>query len=186
MWEEPTLADFPPDTPAVYTCRILEDSGLFAERSLESTRLLRKAGGQKAEVLYVGSEWAIVRVDGVTGYIPRRRIYSVRPVNPVHTPPYGVQKSAYIACTASFCPMRRAMSGTAETFVTLEAGTLISVWRLQEGWAIVPYWHTYGYIDACLLTELIPVSPTDAPLRGGHTHRGLHLLACKARRLCGC
>ena len=166
VWEEPTLADFPPDAPAVYNCKVLEDSSLFAERSLESARLLRKAGGQKAEVLFVGSEWAIVRVDGVTGYILRRRIYSVKPVDPVHTPPYGVQKNAYIARTASACPVRRAMSGEAEAFVILEAGTLISVWRLQEGWAIVPYWHTYGYIDARLLTELIPVSPTDAPLRG--------------------
>ena len=166
VWEEPALADFPPDAPAVYTCKVLEDSSLFAGRSLESARLLRKAGGQKAEVLYVGSEWAIVRVDGVTGYILRRRIYGVKPVDPVHTPPYGVQKSAYIARTAAACPVRRAMSGEAEAFVTLEEGTLISVWRFQEGWAIVPYWHTYGYIDARLLTELIPVSPTDAPLRG--------------------
>ena len=23
VWEEPTLADFPPDAPAVYTCKIL-------------------------------------------------------------------------------------------------------------------------------------------------------------------
>ena len=166
VWEEPALADFPPDAPAVYTCKVLEDSSLFAGRSLESARLLRKAGGQKAEVLYVGSEWAIVRVDGVTGYILRRRIYGVKPVDPVHTPPYGVQKSAYIARTAAACPVRRAMSGEAEAFVTLEEGTLISVWRFQEGWAIVPYWHTYGYIDARLLTELIPVSPMDAPLRG--------------------
>lgn len=166
VWEELALADFPPDAPAVYTCRILEDSSLFAERSLESARLTRKAGGQKAEVLYVGSEWAVVRWDGITGYILRRRIHSVKPVDPVHTPPYGVQKSAYIARTADLCPVRRAMSGEAKAFVTLEAGTVVSVWRFRDGWAIVPYWHTYGYIDAHLLTELIPVSPTDAPLRG--------------------
>ena len=117
VWEEPTLADFPPDTPAVYTCKILEDSSLFAGRSLESARLLRGAGGRKAEVLYVGSEWAIVRVEGVTGYILRRRIHSVKPVDPVHTPPYGVQKSAYIARTADASPcdgpwagMRRPLS----------------------------------------------------------------------------
>ena len=61
-------------------------------------------GGQKAEVLYVGSAWAIVRMDGVTGYILRRRIHSVKPVDPVHTPPYGVQKSAYIARTADASP----------------------------------------------------------------------------------
>ena len=33
-----------------------------------------------------------------------------------------------------------------------------------DGFAKILYWRSYGYIDASLLTDLVPVSPTDEPL----------------------
>jgi len=82
----------------------------------------------------------------------------------VNTPPYGVQKSAYIATTADVCEVRKSMSNADESWVVLNPGTKLSIWKIQDGWAVVPYWRTYGYIDLNDLTDMIPVSPTDDPI----------------------
>lgn len=115
-------------------------------------------------MLYVGSAWAIIRYEGEIGYIKRDRITNVTAVDPVNTCPYGVQKCTYIARTAVTCPVYKSMSTSDESWVTLNPGTLVGLWVIQDGWAVVPYWRTYGYIPLETLTELIPVSPTDTPL----------------------
>ena len=164
VYQEKNREDFDKKTPAIYTCRIQEQSSLFAERDTTSKRLVYNKASVTADVLYVGSTWAILRYKDTIGYIKRQRIYNVTPVDPVNTPPYGVQKSCYIATTAKECPVRKSMSESDESWVVLNPGTMLSIWQLQDGWAIVPYWRTYGYINLNDLTDFIPVSPTDTPL----------------------
>lgn len=164
VYQEKNREDFTTDSPAIYTCRILEQSSLFAERDTTSKRLVYNKTSVTADVLYVGSTWAILRYKDTIGYVKRQRIYNVTPLDPVNTPPYGVQKSCYIATTAKECPVRKSMSESDESWVVLNPGTMLSIWQLQDGWAIVPYWRTYGYINLNDLTDFIPVSPTDTPL----------------------
>ena len=164
VYQEKNREDFDKKSPAIYTCRIQEQSSLFAERDTTSKRLVYNKASVTADVLYVGSTWAILRYKDTIGYIKRQRIYNVTPVDPVNTPPYGVQKSCYIATTAKECPVRKSMSESDESWVVLNPGTMLSIWQLQDGWAIVPYWRTYGYISLNDLTDFIPVSPTDTPL----------------------
>ena len=164
VYQEKNREDFDKNSPAIYTCRIQEQSSLFAERDTTSKRLVYNKASVTADVLYVGSTWAILRYKDTIGYIKRQRIYNVTPVDPVNTPPYGVQKSCYIATTARECPVRKSMSESDESWVVLNPGTMLSIWQLQDGWAIVPYWRTYGYINLNDLTDFIPVSPTDTPL----------------------
>ena len=164
VYQEKNREDFDKNSPAIYTCRIQEQSSLFAERDTTSKRLVYNKASVTADVLYVGSTWAILRYKDTIGYIKRQRIYNVTPVDPVNTPPYGVQKSCYIATTAKECPVRKSMSESDESWVVLNPGTMLSIWQLQDGWAIVPYWRTYGYINLNDLTDFIPVSPTDTPL----------------------
>lgn len=164
VYQEKNREDFDMNSPALYTCRIPEDSSLFTERDLQSRRVTYVRGGVKADVLYVGSVWVIVRCDDAIGYIKRNRISSVTPVDAVNTPPYGVQKAAYIATTADVCEVRKSMSDSDDSWVVLNPGTRLSIWKIQDGWAVVPYWRTYGYINMNDLTDLIPVSPTDEPL----------------------
>ena len=165
VYQEKNREDFDKKTPAIYTCRIQEQSSLFAERDTTSKRLVYNKASVTADVLYVGSTWAIVRYKDTIGYIKRQRIYSVTPLDAANTPPYGVQKSCYIATTARECPVRKSMSESDESWVVLNPGTMLSIWQIRDGWAIVPYWRTYGYINLNDLTDLIPVSPTDDPLR---------------------
>lgn len=163
VYQEKELSDFDLNSPALYTCRVLDNSSLFAERSLNSKRIARCK--TKAEVLYVGSNWAIVRSGSDIGFIKRARIHAVKAVDTINTPPYGVQKSSYIATAADVCEVRRSMSDQDGSWVVLNPGTMLSIWKIQDGWAIVPYHRTYGYINLSDLTDLIPVSPTDQPIR---------------------
>ncbi len=164
VYQEKNREDFDKNSPAIYTCRLTDASSFFKERSLESERVAYVRTSGPIDVLYVGSYWAIVRYGNDIGYIKRDRIHQVTPVDPVNTPPYGVQKSAYVATTAAVCEVRKSMSDTDDSWVVLNPGTKLSIWKIQDGWAIVPYWRTYGYINLNDLTDLIPVSPTDDPI----------------------
>lgn len=164
VYQEKNREDFDKNSPAIYTCRLTDASSFFKERSLESERVAYVRTSGEIDVLYVGSYWAIVRYGNDIGYIKRDRIHQVTPVDPINTPPYGVQKSAYVATTAAVCEVRKSMSDSDESWVVLNPGTKLSIWKIQDGWAIVPYWRTYGYINLNDLTDLIPVSPTDDPI----------------------
>ncbi|MBE5803450.1 MAG: hypothetical protein E7316_02950 [Clostridiales bacterium] len=165
VYQEKNREDFDKNSPALYTCQLTDASSLFTERSLNSKRVTYvRSATAKLDVLYVGSFWAIVRYKDDIGYIKRDRIHKVTPVDPVNTPPYGVQKSVYVATTADVCEVRKSMSDSDDSWVVLNPGTKLSIWKLQDGWAIVPYWRTYGYINLNDLTDLVPVSPTDDPI----------------------
>ena len=57
------------------------------------------------------------------------------------------------------------MSDQDDSWVVLNPGTTISIWCMYDGWAVVNYMRSYGYINLDQLTDLTPVSPTDNPLR---------------------
>ncbi|MBR5345187.1 MAG: VanW family protein [Clostridia bacterium] len=174
-WHEMELSEVTSSTPVLYTCKIIKtDAGtpIYSERVADASApeakskvLTRVSGDQRAEVLFVGANWCIVRYKKTLGYIKREKLTNVTPVDPVNTPPYGVQKSTYICETASECHVRKSMSDEDDCWVVLNPGTMLSIWRIQDGWAVVPYWRTYGYIRMEELTDLIPVSPTDTPIR---------------------
>lgn len=164
VYQEMTREDFTTSSPALYRCRILAQSSIFKNKDLNGPKVTYNNNAVSADVLYVGSYWAIVRYQEHIGYIKRDRIYEVKPVDAVNTAPYGVQKSSYIATTADVCEVRKSMSDSDESWVVLNPGTRLSIWKIQDGWAIVPYWRSYGYINLNDLTDMIPVSPTDAPI----------------------
>ena len=163
-YREDELSDYTLSSPAIYTCRIAKQSSLYSERSIESTRLISSNDAVSADVLYVGSNWVIARYNSTIGFIKRERISNVVALDKTNTPPYGVEKHTYIATTAAACPVYKSMSTSDASWVVLNEGTMLSIWKIQDGWAIVPYWRTYGYIPVSALTDVIPVSPTDTPL----------------------
>ncbi len=174
-WHEMELSEVDARTPAIYTCKITKaNTAIYSEKvadpysaEAKSKVVIRASsyGSRKAELLYVGSTWCIIRYNKKIGYIKRDKIEQVEPVDPVNTPPYGTQKSTYICRTADVCHVRKSMSDEDACWVVLNPGTMLSIWRIKDGWAVVPYWRTYGYIRMEELTDLIPVSPTDTPIR---------------------
>lgn len=131
VYQEMNREDFNKNSPAIYTCYLADPSSIFTQRSLESKRITYiNSVNTKLDVLYVGSYWAIVRYNNNIGYIKRDRIHKVTPVDPVNTPPYGTQKSAYIATTAQACEVRKSMSDSDASWVVLKPGTKLSIWKI--------------------------------------------------------
>lgn len=166
VYPDKVLSDFDSNSPALYTARMTAYTSGYVERDIESTRVFRVGDtSARGEVLYVDPTWVIMRYQGKIAYVKRKRLFRVTPVDATTTPPYGVQKHAYVAKTAATCYVRKSMSDQDESWVVLNPGTTISIWCMYDGWAVVNYMRSYGYINLDQLTDLTPVSPTDNPLR---------------------
>ena len=172
VWKEKTREDFTVDSPALYRAKLASKYSIFSEKSVESKRLYKPTSDAYVDILYVGLTWLITRHGGDIGYSKREWIAksTLEAYDPVNTPPLNAQKHAYIATTATTCHVRKSMdlntsSGDdGNNWVILKPGTRLSIWQFYDGWAMVNYMRSYGYIDPNELTDLIPVSPTDEPL----------------------
>ncbi len=175
IYHEKTLKDFSVNSPALYKGKITDVIGaysIYKEKSIKSERVARNLKNVYVDVLYVGLVWVIVRYEGKLGYVKREYLTkNFLAYDPVHTAPFNVQKHQYIATVARECYVRKTMTKEPlqekqyKTYwVKLNPGTRISIWQFKDGWAIVNYMRSYGYIDPNDLKDLIPVSPTDQPI----------------------
>lgn len=175
IYHEKTLKDFTVDSPALYKGKITDVIGaysIYKEKSIKSEKVARNLKNVYVDVLYVGLVWVIVRYQGKLGYVKREYLTkNFLAYDPVNTAPFNVQKHQYIATVARECYVRKTMTKEPlnekeyKTYwVKLNPGTRISIWQFQDGWAIVNYMRSYGYIDPNDLKDLIPVSPTDKPI----------------------
>ena len=172
VYHEKTLADFDVNSPALYKAKISDVIGtysIYSEKDTKSKAVVRNLKNTPVDVIYVGLVWVIVRYEGQLGYVKREYLTkNFVAYDPVNTPPFNVQKHQYIATVARECYVRKTMTkepleekNYKSYWVKLNPGTRISIWQFQDGWAIVNYMRSYGYIDPNELTDLIPVSPTD-------------------------
>ena len=174
VYPEPKLSDFNASSPAIYTARLDPDRSIYAVPELDLDRRVARGSdySQKVDVLYVGLQWVIIRRGKDIGYVKRAWLpkETIVPVDPVNTPPFNAQKHAYTAVTATTCHVRKTMDpysgdgNDGNNWVILNPGTKITIWQFYDGWAMVNYMRSYGYIDPNELTDLKPVSPTDEPL----------------------
>ena len=164
QYHEPDKTEFTASSPALYTARLLSNISAYADRDTSSTRVIPgKENGVNVQVLYVGTYWCVVRSGSTIGYAKREKLTNFANVAP-NTLPYGVQKHSYVAKTAKVTYVRIGMSHEDKYWAVLKPGTTLTIWKIQDGWAIVNYQRCYGYIDLNDLTDLVPVSPTDTPL----------------------
>ncbi|MBQ9307677.1 MAG: VanW family protein [Clostridia bacterium] len=166
-YHEPDASEFDAKSPALYTCKTLEGKMgiLYSDRSIESAKVVSSNDRLNLELLSVGLVWCVARTGGAIGYIKRDKLTAFAPVDPVNTPPYGTMKPAFIARTNGNAHVRKSMSDQDDNWVVLNPDSRVSIWRVQDGWGIVIYMRNYGYIRMDELKELIPVSPTDEPIR---------------------
>ncbi len=177
VYPEPTLKDFNSSSPAIYVGRLGGKYSVFAQK--DSSQGAKKVSpsngsGRMVDILHVGLQWLIVRTkDKKIGYAKREWfvLTDISAVDPVNTPPFNAQKHAYIATTAATCHVRKTMDpfnpnvdDDGNNWVILKPGTKITIWQFYDGWAMVNYMRSYGYIDPNELTDLKPVSPTDEVL----------------------
>ena len=155
------------NTPVIYRARVKDNSSLYSERDVQSSKVVRINNGRTVDLYSLTPNWCVAGYEGKVGYIKRERFMDreVEAIDPVNTPPYGVLKSTYLATTATQAHVRKSMTDQDDSWVVLNPGTTLSLWKIQDGWGIVIYMRNYCYIDMRELTNLIPVSPTDVPIR---------------------
>ena len=176
VYEEKTKEDFDLNSPAIYIGKIThiqKSYSIYSEKDVKSKKVFSGLKDKQVEILYVGLVWVIVRYQNKLGYVKREYLSDdMTALDPVNTPPFNVQKHNYIATVgAEECYVRKSMSKEPlnekeyKTYwVKLNRGTKLSIWQFIDGWAVVNYMRSYGYIDPNDLTDLIPVSPTDQPI----------------------
>ncbi|MCI7735732.1 MAG: VanW family protein [Clostridiales bacterium] len=92
-------------------------------------------------------------------YIKRANVVDIVPVagNDV---PYGVIPNRFVAVTACDTTLYASPDPGSEALDSYPADTRMSVWMIQDGWAVVPYKRLVGYIYVGDLKELTPVAPS--------------------------
>lgn len=127
--------------------------------------------GEKKRVNIWGydMQWLFCWDDEVGIYFLRRTqsVDQIEPVDPENTPPYGVIKQRYVALTANDAILRAAPDENAEMIDQYPADTRMSVWLIQDGWALIPYKRVIGYMYVGDLKELTPVAPDIASAEDG-------------------
>ncbi len=122
--------------------------------------------GEIVTIYKVLPKFVLIEYEGVVGYILRTCIDEHCTVlDPAKTPPYGVMPMGYVATVAEDAPVYQAPSTSAEKNpIVVAAGNKVAIMEFENGFAKVVYWRSYGYIDARQLTNMVMVSPTEAPL----------------------
>lgn len=178
--EEKTPADFDANSPALYTAVLEKGNSIYpstkekdpthspSQTSPAAKPIFVARSDTKIEILAVGPAYLVARYGKKIGYVMRRSVFkeTVLPLDARNTQPFNITIHGFIATAATECHVRSSMDLYDGNIVfTLEKGARLSVWKFVDGWAVVNMWKTYGYIDARELTDLLPVSPTDEPIR---------------------
>ena len=112
-------------------------------------------------------EWLYVASKGGNGYILRVQVRDIVPIDPDNTLPYGVVPHLQIAKVAADTALYTDKNVQSGAWCSVTAGSYISFWYIEDGWATVPYHRVIGYVPVSHLIELTPVSPTVDYARNG-------------------
>ena len=119
--------------------------------------------GEKKTVQIFGydTQWLFCWSDDVGVYYLQRskNVDPIEAVDPENTPPYGVIRQRYIATAAQDTALLAAPNEDADVIEEYPAGTRMSIWLIQDGWAVIPYRKIVGYLYVGDLMDLTPVAP---------------------------
>ena len=119
--------------------------------------------GEKKTVQIFGydTQWLFCWSDDVGVYYLQRskNVDPIEAVDPENTPPYGVIRQRYIATTTQDTALLAAPNEDADVIEEYPAGTRMSIWLIQDGWAVIPYRKIVGYLYVGDLMDLTPVAP---------------------------
>jgi hypothetical protein len=137
---------------------------VYAKPDTESRVLCTFSAGKQLDVLWVLPNFAAIKVNGDVGYILRHRIENVVPVDPVHTPPYGVEVNRYFTVLTRETPVLESPDTASTALITLQPGAVLSFIDVAQGWARLIFKRQYGYVDTRLLggLEMIAQTPDEA------------------------
>lgn len=137
---------------ALYTAHINGSASLYGGRGTDRIMYLKE--NALLLIYAVDPEFVYAEINGQRGYVYRSRIDQVEPIDPVSTPPYGVEVFRYTAHTLTDAPVREAPDENSKALITLHAGARFALIGAEGGWAKVIYHRQWGYVDTRLLSSL--------------------------------
>ncbi len=149
-----------PFTPTGTAIRMRE------QQSSESPSVCSIKKNEEITIYKVYPAYVLAEYNGKVGYVIRTWINEdVTTLDPENTPPYGTVPAQFVATLTDNTPVYKAPSTRAEVnAIQPSAGSKVAVLEFVDGFAKVLYWRSYGYIEASLLTDLVPVATTEEPL----------------------
>lgn len=152
----------------LYTGNMMIDANM---RDVTDEKQFRKLGvvpaNAQIDIYEVQPNWLLVEYNGKIGWLKRIQVNeaTIKPLDPVNTPPYGVEKPKYMATLTDHAFIYNIPSKEGVVFkIPVEKNAKIAVLDFVDGFAKVLVWRNYGYIDAGILKDVLRVSPTDVPL----------------------
>jgi hypothetical protein len=133
---------------------------VYAKPDTGSQVLSTFKAGKQLDVLWVLPNFAAIRTNGGIGYILRHRIENVIPLDPVHTPPYGVEVNRFYSVLTQETCVRESPDTESRALITLQTGTVLSFIDINQGWARLIFKRQYGFVDTRLLDALEMIAQT--------------------------
>lgn len=128
-----------------------------ADKDSASLGLLKE--GEAVQIFGYDQEWLFCwRSDVGIYYVGRHNVDDILPVSD-DVAPYGVIRNSYLAVTAVETALYAAPDADSEQLVTLAADSRLSIWQIEDGWAVVPYKRVVGYLYVGDIKQLEPVAP---------------------------
>lgn len=153
---------------ALYTGVSTRKLSLRAAEDREADVLASVSEGERVTIYGYTPEWLDAETkDGARGYLLRQHVTEIERLEPENTLPYGTVIHRYVATVQKTTQVHAAPDEGAESFVTLGAGTKLSIIRIVDGWAEVPYQRKRGFVHLSYLRDLLPASPTVAYAQDG-------------------
>lgn len=151
----------------LYTGVMLRDMTVRSAPDRESAALGTVRTNEKIQIYDFSPEWLHIASKNGDGYVLRNQVRDIVALDPQATLPYGAVRHLQIAQIANNTALYKERQEGGDAWCLLTPGSYLSVWYIQDGWAVIPYHRGIGYVPAAMLTGLTPVSPTVEYAQGG-------------------
>jgi len=159
----------PEPMPAIQYVGIAQDNvTLRADMSRDAASLGYYRKGDRVQIIGCELQWLkVVKGDEsgfVTGYVLRHMVGEVVTRNA--DLPYGATPSAYSAVLSRDTLLHTEPDGKSDVFLTMTKGTKVAILEINNGWAKVIHWRSYGYFYLDSIEQLTPVYDAESAASG--------------------
>lgn len=117
--------------------------------------------GTGIEIVDVLPNYVEIKFGKGTGFVIRKRVENVVALDPAATPRYGTVVSRYYTTLDQEIHVKAAPDHNSETLITLQAGAMIPIIDVTDGWGQLIFKRQFGYVDTRLLPDLLMVAPSE-------------------------
>lgn len=144
---------------AIVTRRFANSTtNIYAEMDKDSKVLKVVNPGYDIVITAVYPDWVEIQYGSGVGYILRKRIDVESTIDPVNTPPYGVEFNQFYTVIDRTVQVYADKDRGSAVLSTLTEGAKVGFIGMEDGWAKLIHKRQYGYVDTRDLSVLYPVA----------------------------